>query len=117
MTRSLRAGLVLLGALSLADLAGPLTTDGDHPPMWVALVGAALGLASLACIAAAWGGSGRAVLPLVALRLVSALSAVPAFFVDDVPSGIVALVAVFVGATLAGVALVSGSHSRAAVPA
>src|SRR3954462_5950088 len=47
MPRPLRPGLVLLGALSLADLAGPLTTDGDHPPMWVALVGAALGLASL----------------------------------------------------------------------
>ena len=117
MTRSLRAGLVLLGALSVADLAGPLTTDGDHPPMWVALVGAALGLASLACVVAAFRGSRRAVLPLVVLRLVSALSAVPAFFVDDVPAGIVALVAVFVVATITGVALVSGSRSRAAVPA
>ena len=53
----------------------------------------------------------------MALRLVSALTAVPAFFVDDVPRGIVALVAVFVVATIAGVALVSGSRSHAAVPA
>jgi uncharacterized membrane protein len=116
MTRSFRAGLVLLGVLSLADLAGPLTTDGDHPPMWVALVGAALGVASLACVIAAWRGSGRAVLPLVVLRLVSALTAVPAFFVD-VPDGIVALVVVLIAATLTGVALVSGSRARTAVPA
>ena len=117
MSLSLRAGLVLLGLLSVADVVGPLTTDGDHPPMWVALVGAALGLASLVCVVAAWRGSRRAVLPLVVLRLASALSAVPAFFVDDVPSGILALVVVFIAATLAGVALVSGSGSRSAVPA
>jgi hypothetical protein len=117
MSRSYRTGLVLLAVLSVADLAGPLTTDGDHPPMWVALVGAALGLASLACVVAAWRGSGRVVLPLVALRLVSAVTAVPAFFVDDVPAGVVALVVVFVVATLAGVALVSGSRGRQVVTA
>jgi hypothetical protein len=117
MSRSFQSGLVLLGVLSVADLAGPLTTDGDHPPMYIAVIGAALGVASLVCVVAAWRGAHRAVLPLVVLRLVSALSAVPAFFVDDVPSGIVVLVAVFVVATLAGVALVSGSRSRAAVPA
>ena len=117
MSRSFRTGLVLLGVLSVADLAGPLTTDGDHPPMFIALIGAALGLASLACVVAAWRGSHRAVLPLVVLRLVSVLSAVPAFFVDDVPAGIIALVAVFVVATLAGIALVSGSRERVAVTA
>jgi hypothetical protein len=117
MSRSFRTGLVLLGVLSVLDLAGPLTTDGDHPPMWVALIGAALGLASLACVAIVWRGSRRAVLPLVALRLVSALSAVPAFFVDDVPAGVVALVVVFIAVTLAGVALVSGSRARAVIPA
>ena len=117
MSRSFRTGLVLLGILSVLDLAGPLTTDGDHPPMWVALVGAGIGLVSLAFVALAWRGARRAVLPLVVLRLVSALTAVPAFFVDDVPAGVVALVAVFVVATLAGIALVSGSRTRVAVPA
>lgn len=117
MSRSYRTGLVLLGILSVLDLAGPLTTDGDHPPMWVALVGAALGLASLVCVVAAWRGAHRAVLPLVVLRLVSALSAVPAFFADDVPAGIIALVALFIVATLTGVALVAGHRERAAVTA
>jgi uncharacterized membrane protein len=117
MSRSFRAGLVLLGVLSVLDLAGPLMTDGDHPPMWVALVGSALGLASLVCVVAAWRGARRAVLPLVVLRLLSALTAVPAFFVDDVPAGIIALVAAIVVATLIGVALVSGSRGRMAVTA
>ena len=117
MSRSYRTGLVLLGVLSVLDLAGPLMTDGDHPPMSIALIGSALGLASLALVVAAWRGSPRAVLPLVVLRLLSALSAVPAFFVDDVPAGIIALVVVIVAATLVGVALVSGSRGRTAVMA
>jgi uncharacterized membrane protein len=117
MSRSYRTGLVLLGLLSVLDLAGPLTTDGKHPPIYVALIGAVLGLASLVCVASAWRGSRRAVLPLVTLRLISALTAVPAFFADGVPSGIVALVVLFIALTLAGVALVSGSRSRMVVPA
>jgi hypothetical protein len=117
MPRSYRTGLIVLGVLSVLDVLGPLATDGEHPPMWIALIGSALGLASLALVVAAWRGSHRAVLPLVVLRLLSALSAVPAFFVDDVPAGIIALVAVIVAATLVGVALVSGSRERVAVPA
>ena len=117
MSRSYRTGLVLLGVLSVLDLAGPLMTDGDHPPMSIALIGSVLGVASLALVVATWRGSHRAVLPLVALRLLSALSAVPAFFVDDVPAGIIALVVVIVAATLVGVALVSGSRARTAVAA
>ena len=40
MTRLYRAGLIVLGLLSLVDLAGPLITDGQHPPMVIALIGA-----------------------------------------------------------------------------
>jgi hypothetical protein len=40
MSRSYRAGLILLGVLSAADLALPVLTDGEHPPMSVALAGA-----------------------------------------------------------------------------
>jgi hypothetical protein len=117
MTRSVRTGLVLLGVVSVLDVLGVLLSDGDHPPMFIAVVGACLGLASLGCIAAAWRGRREALLPLVVLRLVSALTAIPAFFVDDVPTGIVVLAAAFVAVSLAGVALVSGSRSREVVPA
>ena len=39
MTRSYRTGLVLLGVVSFLDVLGPLATDGEHPPMWIALIG------------------------------------------------------------------------------
>lgn len=117
MSPSFRTGLVVLGVLSTLDLAGPLLTDGEHPPQEVALVGAALGLASLALVVVAWRGAPRAVLPLVVLRLVSALIAVPAFFADGVPAGVIALAAGLVLLTLVGVALVSGSRARQAVAA
>ena len=117
MSLSHRTGLVLLGVLSVLDLAGPLITDGEHPPMWVALAGAALGLASLACIALAWRGSRRAILPLAVLRLVSALTALPAFFVGDVPIGVVVFAAGFVLMSLVGVAMVAGSREPALVTA
>ena len=79
-------GLTLLALLSLVDVSGPLLTDGEHPPMAIALVGAALGLASLALVWYAARGASRAIAPLIGLRVISALTAVPAFFVSDVPA-------------------------------
>jgi len=117
MTRSFRTGLVLLGVVSALDVLGVLFTDGDHPPRYIALIGTALGLASLGCIVAVWRGRRQVLLPLVVLRLASVLTAIPAFFVDDVPSGIVAFAAAFVAVSLVGVALVSGDRERAAVAA
>ena len=51
MSSTYRAGLVVLGVLSLGDLAAPLLTDGETPPLSIALIGAGLGLASLILIA------------------------------------------------------------------
>jgi hypothetical protein len=111
MNRSARAGLVVLGVLSVLDLIGPLTTDGEHPPMGIALVGSLLGLVSLALVVSAWRGARRAVLPLVVLRGLSALTAVPALFVDGVPGPIVLLVAVGLVVTVAAiVAVVAGAR-------
>jgi hypothetical protein len=101
-----RTGLALLALLSLADVPTPLVTDGDQPPMGVALVASALGLASLALVWYAARGSRRAVTPLVVLRIISALTSVPALFVDDVSGGVRALVVVFLALTAVGVALV-----------
>jgi hypothetical protein len=106
VSRSLRAGLVLLGLLSVLDLLTPLVTDGDHPPMPVALGAAVLGLASLALVVSAWRGAKRAIIPLVAVRVLSALAAVPALFVAGTSGVLVALVAAGLAATVAGAALV-----------
>jgi hypothetical protein len=109
MSRNLRLGLALLGVLSLIDLTGPLLTDGDHPPMSVAIAGSALGAASLVGLALAWRGSRGALITVVVLRLISALSAVPAFFVTGVPTMAVVAAAGIVALTLVGVVLVLGA--------
>lgn len=106
MSRTFRWGLVVLGVLSVADLTGPLATDGEHPPMEIALIGAGLGLLSLVLVVLAWRGQRRAVVPLIALRVLSAVTAVPAFFGGDVPAVAVLLAGVLVALTVLGVALV-----------
>ena len=106
MSRTFKTGLVLLGVLSLADIAGVLTTDGEHPPMSIAIASAVIGLISLALVVAAWRGARRAVVPLVVLRVLSALSAVPAFFVTDVPGAALVAAGAGIGLTVLGLALV-----------
>lgn len=100
-----KAGLVLLGLLSLSDLSLPFVTDGDNPPMWVALISLGLGLISLACLPAAWRGQRQALFGLLGTRLLSALLALPVFFVDDVPDGAVVAVAATVALTVLGAVL------------
>ncbi|MEU4293840.1 hypothetical protein AB0E63_36950 [Kribbella sp. NPDC026596] len=101
-----RAGLVVLGLLSVADLFGPLLTDGDHPPMEIAIGGSVVGLVSLVLLAFVWQGKRWALAPLITLRLASALLAVPAFFASDVPAAAVAAAGVGVAATVFGVVAV-----------
>jgi hypothetical protein len=103
--RSFRAGLVLLGLLSVLDVAGLALTDGEHPPYWVAVVGAVLGAASLLLLLPAWRGNRPAVLALVVLRAVSAVTALPAFVEPDVPVEIMALAGGIVLVTVVGCAL------------
>lgn len=106
MSRSTRAGLLVLGFLSVLDLVVPLLTDGDHPPMAVAVAAALLGAVSLALVVAAWRGARRAVPGLLVLRALSALSAVPAAVTPGVPGPVLALAGAVVPATIAGAALV-----------
>lgn len=100
-----RAGLLVLGLLSVADLLLPLLTDGESPPMAIALTAAALGLASLVLVISAWRGAHRAILPLIALRTLSVAAALPAFFAADVPAPAIAAAAATVLLTAAGATL------------
>jgi hypothetical protein len=104
-----RFGLVLLGLLSIADLSTPFVTDGEHPPMSVALISLALGVASLAFLRGAWNGQRSPVFGIVATRLVSALLTLPAFFIGDVPAGVVAVSAGTVALTVLGIVLALSS--------
>jgi hypothetical protein len=102
---SFRAGLVLLGVLSVLDLFLPLLSDGEHPPLAVALAASVIGLASLVLIVAAWRGA-RAVALLVALRLLSAVAAVPAFVAPGAPPEALMSAGLLIALTLVGVGLV-----------
>jgi hypothetical protein len=115
MTRLYRAGLIVLGLLSLVDLAGPLFTDGEHPPMVIALIGAGLGLISIVLVILAWRGWLAAAIALVVLRLLSALSAVPAFLEPGVPTGAMIAAGVGIGLTVVGAALVLAGLRRPAL--
>jgi hypothetical protein len=97
-----RAGLVLLGLLSVADVVSAFLTDGEFPPVWVAVLGGVLGLASLAVLVPAWRGNRTALGVLIALRVVSAASALPAFGVTGVPGPVVALAGAIVVLTAVG---------------
>ncbi|TDD59585.1 hypothetical protein E1263_14650 [Kribbella antibiotica] len=98
-----KAGLVVLGLLSVADLFTPLMTDGEHPPMVIAIGSAVVGLISLVLVVLGWRGKRWVLAPLITLRLASALLAVPAFFAADVPAPAVAAAGVGVAATIFGV--------------
>lgn len=118
MSRSYRAGLIILGVLSVVDLASPLITDGQHPPMFIALIGSALGVISIVLSILAWQGRPAAAIGLVVVRLLSALTAVPAFTTPGVPTVPMILGGVFIALTLAGViAVLSGFRQVAAASA
>ena len=115
MTRLSRAGLIVLGLLSLVDLAGPLLTDGQHPPMVIALIGAGLGLISIILVILAWRARVSAAIALVVVRLLSALGAVPAFLEPGVPTGGMIAAGVGIGLTVVGAALVLAGLRRPAL--
>jgi hypothetical protein len=116
-TRRQRVGLVLAGLLSLANVAsafGP-QPDGDvGPPAVVLWAGTVLGVIGLAAVVVAWRTESRAALRVAAGSLIiTALTAVPAFFVD-VPAAIKVLVSLSVLLTVVAVVLMFSSARRPA---
>jgi hypothetical protein len=111
LSRPVVAGLVLLAVLSLADVAGPLLTDGEHPPMSIALIGCALGVVSLGLIL--WYRRTHRRTILAALILLRAASAVPAFVIRDVPAPALVFAALLVALTVVGALLVTPAFQAA----
>jgi hypothetical protein len=105
-TPLLTAGLVLAALLGAADLATPFVTDGEHPPIVIALLAAALGLATLVALVPAWRGGRGAGWVVLATRLVSAVTALPAFVVPGVPAPAVLAAGVGVAVTLLAAGLI-----------
>lgn len=113
-TTSRRAGLAILGLLSLADASALLLTDGNTPPYSVAALATALGLASLVLVVRAFQDATRPIRLLVGLRVLSAVTALPAFLVDDVPAAAQAAAAATVLLTVVGILLLARPDTRVA---
>jgi hypothetical protein len=94
----------LLGVVDIVSLAGLGADDG--PPAGVIVLGAVLGLITLVGARMAWRGERSGMLAVIVCRVISALTALPAFFVDDVPGGIRIATGVLVALTVLGVGLV-----------
>ena len=116
-SKGFTTGLVIAGLLALGDIATPLVGDGEHPPLAIGLVCAALGLVTAAALAAAWRRQSRgAVTAIIVTRLLSAVTAVPAFVADGVPAAATAAAAVGMIMTAVAVALIA-PRLRRPVPA
>jgi hypothetical protein len=117
VTTRTRIGLVLAALLAVGDVVSVFfpTPDGVvGPPLPIVVLGGLLGIATLAAVVVAWRSGRRGALWTVAgTRVLSALAALPAFFVD-VPALVKLLVAVFVVLTIVSVALVLAPARRTA---
>jgi hypothetical protein len=116
-SKAFTTGLVIAGLLALGDISMPLTSDGEHPPVVIGLICAALGLITAAALPAAWRRQSRgAVTAIIVTRLLSATTAVPAFVADGVPTPAKIAAAVGIAITLGAVALIA-PRLRQPVPA
>ena len=97
---------VVLGVIDIASLLIPTPPDGQGPPLSVTIFGAAMGVITLAAaVVIARNGSRTAVRVMAAARILSGLTAVPAFFVPSVPPVFVAFGAAVVVLTVVAVVL------------
>ncbi len=104
-------GLALAALLALADLGAVFSLGQTFdpaqpgPPPEVLWFCFAMGLVTAVTVGLAWAGRWRrpAVRLAAVSRVLSAITSLPAFFVQDVPAGLVVLAAVGVVATLVAV--------------
>jgi hypothetical protein len=113
-SRSYATGLVIAGLLGLGEIVTLPFGDGEHPPVPVAVAGAVLGLVTVVGAVLAWRGRRGGAVAVIVTRLLSAATAVPAFFADGVPSAIIAVAATGIAVTLLSVALVATGLRRPA---
>ncbi|MET9387517.1 hypothetical protein ABZY09_42545 [Streptomyces sp. NPDC002928] len=112
LTRKNKVGLVLAGLLGLIDTTNFLSvpagdSDTPGPPTGVLVADGFLGLITVVAVLYTWRTANRTGSRVVAgSRILSAITALPALFVSEVPAWVVVLVAVFVIVTVAITALV-----------
>jgi len=118
LSRLNKAGLVLAFLLGLGDTTGPflpLPPDAQAGPSYsILLLDGLLGLITVVGVVVAWRTGRRAVIRLIAgARIISMLTALPAFFVE-VPPGIKVLAGVVVLLTVTAVVMMLAPTRRPA---
>ncbi len=103
-----KVGLVIAGLLGLADIPAVLmpTPEGEvGPPFGILILGTICGVITVVAVIIGWTKANRGAIRVAAgARIISMLTALPAFFVD-VPWFIKALVTVFTILTVISVVL------------
>jgi hypothetical protein len=117
-TKLNKAGMILafvLGVLDLTSLLQPAPGGEDGPPYAILVIDTLLGVITVVAVVMAWRTGRRGPVRIAAgARIISLVTALPAFFVD-VPAGVQALVGLFAVLTIACVALML-APSRRPVP-
>lgn len=109
-----KIGLAIAVLLGIADVVSAFqpTPDGqDGPPYAILLVGGVLGVITLAAVVPAWRGNRTAARVAVGARILSALTSLPAFFVD-IPAGLLFAVAVSIVLTVVCAVLILAAADR-----
>jgi hypothetical protein len=108
------AATAIFAILGLIDVAlTAIIGSSDAPPLIVSLGVAALGLITLLALVPARRGSRGALTAVVATRVISAVLAVPAFFLNA-PAWVMAVEGFVIVATIAALVLVHRQNRRPA---
>jgi hypothetical protein len=109
LSRLNKAGLILAALLGVGEVVSLFfpTPDGEvGPPLFIVVLDGVLGLFTMVAVVVAWRTARRGAVRLVAgARVISVITALPAFFVDGVPAGVKVAVGVFVMLSVAVVAM------------
>lgn len=111
-----KVGLAIVGVLGLLDCAALLITPTSEPgpPVGILVLDTILGVITVVAVVIGWRAAHRSALRVAAgARILSAITALPAFFVD-VPAVVKLLVSVFVVVTVVAVVLMLAPARRAA---
>lgn len=115
-----KVGFVLAILLGLADIIAVTlpTADGEvGPPLAILAFGALLGLVTIISVVVGWARRNRAAIrAAAAARILSALLALPAFAVADVPAFLKAAAAVLILLTIVTLVLMLSPGRRTTAP-
>jgi uncharacterized membrane protein len=115
-----RTGFILAAIVAFSNLPGAFVPTGDDdgggPPIGILIFGAVAALLILGLLYRAWRSESEGSLRVAAgLMIVVALTAVPAFFVSDVPAAVRLFAGLYILGTIVSVVLMF-SPARRPVP-